>query len=77
MYRALIGGIVYIFEKTQWLQVFLQGTKSTLLPFINDIKLFPEAKFIVLSIFIPLEAITNIIGLIGIFARPHCYFLDR
>ena len=48
---------------------------STLLPYINDITLFPEAKFIVLSISTPLESIANIIDLIGIFARPHPYFL--
>ena len=70
----MIGGNVYIFKKTQCLQLLLQGTKSTLLPYINDIMLFPEAKFIVLSISTPLESIANIIDLIGIFARPHPYF---
>ena len=44
------------------------------MPYINDITLFPEAKFIVLSIPTPLESIANIIDLIGIFARPHPYF---
>ena len=73
-YRALIGGNIYIFKKTQWLQLLLQGTKLTLLPYINDITLFLEAKFIVLSISTPLESIANIIDLIGIFARPHPYF---
>ena len=73
-YRALIGGNVYIFKKTQWLHLLLQGTKSTLLPYINDITLFPETKFIVLSISTPLESIAKIIDLIGIFARPHPYF---
>ena len=36
-YRALIGGIFYIFKKIQLLRLLLQGTKSTLLPYINDI----------------------------------------
>ena len=61
--KGLVLSFVFS-KKTEWLQLLLQGTKSTLLPYIKDFKLFPEATFIFLSISTPLESIANIIHLL-------------